>query len=122
MNSLALRPLTPDALSGTITPSPAAALLPVPLHPAGRMSILTTFPARRPDELRKMGSHPAKKRNTSLLVKAFMPTKKIQVNLRELERIMAEDDGHFITLFACYLCKCFMIKHLEARGVEPLFR
>jgi hypothetical protein len=93
-----VRSLTPDPLSGTVTSSsPAAALLPVPLHPAGRMSILTAFPARRPDELRKMGSHPAKKRNTSLLVKGFMPTKKIQVNLREPLRIMANNDGRVIT-------------------------
>jgi len=35
---------------------------------------------------------------------------------------MAEDGGHLITLFASYLCKCFMISNLEARGIEPLFR
>ena len=34
---------------------------------------------------------------------------------------MAEDSGHVITLFLNYLCKCFMISNLEARGVEPLF-
>jgi hypothetical protein len=34
---------------------------------------------------------------------------------------MAEDGGHVITLFVSYLCKCFMIKNLEARGVEPCF-
>src|SRR6266436_7420160 len=33
---------------------------------------------------------------------------------------MAEDGGHLITLFVSYLCKCFIISHLEARGVEPL--
>jgi hypothetical protein len=92
-----VRSRTPDPLSGTVTSSPVAALLPVPLHPVGRMSILTAFPARRADELRKMGSHPAKKRNTSLLVKAFMPTKKIQVNLREPLRMIANNDGHVIT-------------------------
>src|ERR1700730_7381632 len=33
---------------------------------------------------------------------------------------MAEDGGHLITLFVSYLCKCFIISHLEARGVAPL--
>jgi hypothetical protein len=32
-----------------------------------------------------------------------------------------EGGGHVITLIVEYLCKYFMIKHLEARGVEPLF-
>jgi hypothetical protein len=34
---------------------------------------------------------------------------------------MVEGDGHVITLFLGYLYKYFMIKHLEARGIEPLF-
>ena len=33
---------------------------------------------------------------------------------------MAEDGGHFITLFVSYLCKYLVIRHLVARGVEPL--
>jgi hypothetical protein len=35
---------------------------------------------------------------------------------------MAEGGGHVITLILNYLCKCFRTKHLEARGVELLFR
>ena len=34
---------------------------------------------------------------------------------------MAEDDGYVITFFVFYLCKLLIIKHLDARGVEPLF-
>jgi hypothetical protein len=34
---------------------------------------------------------------------------------------MAEDIGHVITSILCYLCKYLMLKHLEARGIEPLF-
>jgi hypothetical protein len=34
---------------------------------------------------------------------------------------MAKGGGHVITLILNYLCKCFRTKHLEARGVEPLF-
>jgi hypothetical protein len=51
----------------------------------------------------------------------YRPGKKIQVNLGEPSRIMAEDGGHLITLFVSYLCKCFIISYLEARGLEPLF-
>jgi hypothetical protein len=46
---------------------------------------------------------------------------KIQVNLREPERIVAEVAGHVITLILKYLCKYLMLSNLEARGVEPLF-
>ena len=34
---------------------------------------------------------------------------------------MAEDGGQVITLFLSYLCKCFIISNLDARGLEPLF-
>jgi len=60
------------------------------------MSILSGFPALGPDELRRIGSHPAKKRNTSLLIKSFIARKKIQVNLREPWRMLADKDGHVI--------------------------
>jgi hypothetical protein len=33
---------------------------------------------------------------------------------------MAEDGRHVITIILKYLYKCFMIKDLEARGIEPL--
>jgi hypothetical protein len=52
----------------------------------------------------------------------YRPGKKIQVNLGEPSRIMAEGGGHLITLIVSYLCKCFIISYLEARGVEPMFR
>jgi hypothetical protein len=55
------------------------------------------------------------------LIKAFIRRKKIQANLREPWRIMAEDGGHFMTLFVSYLCKFFIISYLEARGIEPLY-
>jgi len=35
---------------------------------------------------------------------------------------MTEDGGYLITLFVSYLCKSLIISHLEARGIEPLFR
>jgi hypothetical protein len=55
--------------------------------------------------------------------KVFLsPGEKIQVHLREPKRTRAEDGGHLITFFVSYLRKYFMLKHLEARGVEPLFR
>ena len=34
---------------------------------------------------------------------------------------MTADGGHLITLFVIYICKYFIIRYLEARGVEPLF-
>jgi hypothetical protein len=55
-------------------------------------------------------------------VRFFVSGKEIQVNPLEHQRIPAENVGHVITFILYYLCKCLRIKHLEARGVEPLFR
>jgi hypothetical protein len=55
-----------------------------------------------------------------LLVRFFVAGKEIQVNPLEHHRIPAENVGHVITFILCYLCKCLIINHLEARGVEPL--
>jgi hypothetical protein len=46
----------------------------------------------------------------------------VSVNPPEHQRIPAENVGHVITLVRSYLCKYLMLKHLEARGFEPLFR
>jgi hypothetical protein len=34
---------------------------------------------------------------------------------------MADDVGRVIILIRHHLCKCLILKHLEARGIEPLF-
>jgi hypothetical protein len=48
--------------------------------------------------------------------------KKIQANPREPWRIVADNEGNVITFITCYIRKYLMLKYLEARRVEPLFR
>jgi len=60
-------------------------------------------------------------RNMRLLRQVSYHRKKIQANLREPWRIIADNDGHVITFVPGYIRKWLMLKYLEARGVEPLF-
>jgi hypothetical protein len=56
------------------------------------------------------------------LIESFIRHKKIQVDLREPERKPPEDGGYVFTFIRIFLCKCLVLKYLEARRVEPLFR
>ena len=48
-------------------------------------------------------------------------SREVQANLREPERTLADNYGNVIRFSRSYIRKYLMLRHLEARGVEPLF-